>query len=373
MPKSPGAKVQVSIETGPLFHLREVKIDGDVNEAARAAFGLQSGAPAVASQVLAAGQRLLDTLQEQGHAFAKVDDPIAYEDASEPLLDVSFKVDAGPVYVLGAIRFEGLKHLKESFLRRRLLLHPGQPYSPSQVEKARTDLLALGVFSSITVQLPKQEDVKDGQLPLVVQIQERRRHTVTLNAAYSSDLGGSGGATWGDRDLLGNAEQLNLSASLINWGGSDTTTTGYDLGAQLIKPDFRQRDQSLQFGIVALKQDLQAYDQTATTASATLTRKLSSTWSASMAISVEEERILQECESRYYTLFSIPLSAKYDSTALASPLDDPLMARALPCRWPPRSRSVTVRRPRSPHRAHCVRPRARRRAAARVPPAARLR
>ena len=95
-----------------------------------------------------------------------------------------------------------------------------------------------------------------------------------MTAAYSSDLGGSGGFTWTDRNLFGNAELLNLSATLINWGGSDTTGLGYDLGAQLNKPDFGRPDQSLQFNLTALKQDLIAYDQTAQLGGVTVLRKL---------------------------------------------------------------------------------------------------
>ena len=107
LPKSSRAPVQVNIETGPLYHLGRVTIEGEVSAKVRAAFALQSGAPAVAAAVLAAGQRLLDAIEEEGHAFAKVDDPIAYQDAHDQVLDVSFKVTAGPVYRLGAIRFEG--------------------------------------------------------------------------------------------------------------------------------------------------------------------------------------------------------------------------------------------------------------------------
>ena len=42
------------------------------------AFGLETGQPAVASDVLAARGRLLTTLQEEGHPFADVGQPTAY-------------------------------------------------------------------------------------------------------------------------------------------------------------------------------------------------------------------------------------------------------------------------------------------------------
>jgi len=330
LPAGSHAPVQINVETGPLYHLGRVTIEGEVSAKARAAFALESGAPAVASAVLAAGQRLLDAVEEEGHAFAKLDEPIAYQDAHDAVLDVTFKITPGPVYQLGAIHFEGLKRLHEAYLRKRLKLHPGEQYSPGRIERARTDLLALGTFAGISVRLPKQADAEDGTLPVTFDVQERKRHAVSLNAAYSSDLGGSGGATWTDRNVFGNAEQLNLSASIINLGGSDTTGLGYLVGAQLNKPDFVRSGQMLQFNLSAIRQNLIAYDQTAQIGGVTLSRKLSSEWNIGVGLSLEQETIFQQAanlykgETRYYTLIALPLSAKYDSTALSNPLSDPL-------------------------------------------------
>jgi translocation and assembly module TamA len=324
LPAGSKAPVLISIETGPLYHLGRVSIEGEVSAKARAAFALDSGAPAVASVVLAAGQRLLDAIGEEGHAFAKLDEPIAFQDAHEPLLDVTFKVTPGPIYNVGAIHFEGEKRIHEAFLQKRLKLHSGDLYSPGRIERARTDLLALGTFSGISVRLPKQADVQGDTLPITFEVQERKRHAVSLTAQYSSDLGGSGGITWTDRNLFGNAEQLSLTASIINAGGSDTTGAGYDLGAQLTKPDFLRSDQSLVFSATALQQNLIAYDQTAQLGGVSVSRKLGSKWVVSVGTTLEQEKILQQGDRRYYTLLALPVTAKYDSTALANPLSDPL-------------------------------------------------
>ena len=77
-------------------------------------------------------------------------------------LDVSFKATPGGVYQLGAIHFEGMKRLDEAFLQKRVKLHAGDQYSPSRIERARTDLLALGTFAGISVRLPKEADVQGG-------------------------------------------------------------------------------------------------------------------------------------------------------------------------------------------------------------------
>jgi translocation and assembly module TamA len=323
MPAGSHAAVLISVTTGPLYHLGRVSIEGEVSAKAQAAFALQSGAPAVASAVLAAGQRLLDAMQEEGHAFARVDDPVAYQDAHNPILDVSFKADAGPVYRLGEIHFTGLSRSHEAFLQKRVKLRPGDPYSPSSVERARADLLTLNIFSGISVHLPKQADVQGGTLPLTFEVQERKPHAVNVTAAYSSDLGGSGRATWIDRNVFGNAELLTINASILNWGGSDTTGLGYELGANLSKPDFLRSDQTLQFSLNALQQNLIAYDQTAQIGGVAVLRKLSTAWSVGVGLTLEQEKILQQGTHRYYTLVALPLTAKYDSTGLANPLSDP--------------------------------------------------
>jgi translocation and assembly module TamA len=341
LPKGGTAQVAVSFTLGTLYHLRRIDIDteGEVPLDARETLGLKSGQPATASAVLAGGARLLSALQEQGYAFAQVDSPIAYEAADAPVLDLSFHVVAGRKVNIGEIHIEGLKRVHERLLRRRLLLHTGDLYKPTAIEGARRDLLALNVFGQVSVQIGTKAD-ESGGVPITFKIVERLRHAIALSAAYSSDLGGSGGATWTDRNVFGNAEQLTFAASVINLGGSDTTGTGYDTSVKYLIPEFLHRDQSLQFAVTAIKQQLQAYDQTAKTASATLSRKLSSVWSVSAGLSTTVETIIQDTsvttvdtptgpqivpvpQTFNYTLLALPLSVNYDSTNLPSPLDDP--------------------------------------------------
>ena len=337
VPKGSDARVDVSFTLGPLYHLRKIDVEGELPDSARDTLGLKPGDAAVASSVLAGGARLQSALQEQGYAFAKVDAPVAFEAADEPALDLTFHVVMGPRVNLGEIHIEGQKRTHESLLRKVLLLRTGEPYRPSAIERGRRDLLALGVFGQVTVQVGDAVDGTGG-VPVTFKVRERPRHAVTVNAAYSSDLGGSGGVTWTDRNLFGNAEQLKIRASVIGLSGSDTTGAGYDTAAQFIKPDFLARDQSLQITVGALKQSLQAYDQTATTTGAIVTRKLSSIWSVSAGLTTVNEKIIQPVDdvvdpqshevlvpktTYFYTLVALPLTLSYDSTDLPSPLEDP--------------------------------------------------
>ena len=340
LPKGSTARVAVGFTLGTLYHLRRIDIDGEVPEPlnARETLGLSTGQPAVAAAVLAGGARLLTALQEQGYGFAQVDAPVAYEAADAPVLDLSFHVVAGEKVNVGDIHIEGLQRVHEALVRKRLLLHTGDPYKPSVIEAARHDLLGMNVFGQVSVQVGSKAD-ESGGVPITFKMRERLRHAISLSAAYSSDLGGSGGVTWTDRNVFGNAEQLSFAASVINLGGSDTTGTGYDTSVKYLIPDFLHRDQSLQFAVSALKQQLQAYDQKAQTASVTLTRKLSSIWTVSAGLSATDETILQVISAGpqppsgaigpnppvtfNYTLIALPFKVVYDSTDLPTALQDP--------------------------------------------------
>ena len=320
----PGVSVvaKIDITPGPLFHLGQVTIKGEVPAAIRAKLDLKPGAPAVASDVLAAGTRLLSALQEAGYALAKVKPPVARLNAKDHLLDVTFKVKPGRRAEIGPIRLKGLKDVNESFIRQRLLLHAGERYQPSKIEAARRDLAQLRVFSSVGV-AAGQEIAADGRIPIIFTFHERPRHVVAFTGAYSSDLGGTIKTTWSDRNLFGNAERINLSVAGSGLGGTATTGLGYNFAAQFLKPDFLERDQSLEFDLNALKQDLDAYNQKAITASGFLHRRLSRFWTGSLGLSGTREQIGQEGVTRNYTLLALPLVAKYDSTELADPLQDP--------------------------------------------------
>jgi translocation and assembly module TamA len=319
-PAAPPVPVVATIDPGPRFHLGQVTIEGTIPPSAQAALGLKQGQDALAADVLAAEARLLAALREASYPLAKVTmpDAVLHRDRNE--LDVSFQVETGPRAELGQITFSGLRDVSEAFMRERLLLRPGQPFSPAKIEAARQDLISVGVFSTVRI-IPAEQLDPHGDLPLVVDVEERKLHAVDLGAAWSTDLGASLTAAWHHRDLFGGAEQLNLTAA-FQVGGDATTKPGAQLGAQFIKPDFLRRDQLLDVSLNLVDQNLIAYEQNALIERVGITRKLSPQWSVQIGLLGEQERITQEDVERPYNFVGVPVTAKYDSTkSLLDPVD----------------------------------------------------
>jgi translocation and assembly module TamA len=344
--KDNDARIKITFSTGPLYHLRTVEIDGEVPEGAKKTLALKSGAPAIAAEVLAAGERLRNALGDEGYAFAKIDLPNARRDRANRVLDVRFHVVTGTRAQIGQIQLLGLKDMDEAFIRKRLLVHTGDQYGATKLETARRDLLALGAFSSVSVNIGTSTD-SEGRVPVTFQMREKRPHAMGVTAAYSSDLGGNAGVSWTKRNISGKADSLALSASAIDLGGGTASQgIGYDVNGKYSIPQFRRRDQTLQVSVGGLRQSLDAYRQTAATAGVTLTRRLSSIWSVSASFTAERERIDQECFAATgpgqnldisdqpqgplqpggctyrYTLLALPLTAVYNDTGQESPLTD---------------------------------------------------
>jgi len=343
------AEVKATFTLGPLYHLGAIDVVGEVPPKAAAALQLSTGAPAVAADVLAAADRVRQALQNDGYAYAKVDTPKAREDAAKQVLNITFHVTPGERHRIGDVRLTGLKMINESFVRRQLFVHTDDEYSASAIETARRDLLGVGVFTQVSVQVAPKPDAQ-GRVPLTFQFRERKPHVAGVAGAYSSDLGASLGVNWTQRAVSGNADSLALSASVINLGGGTATNgIGYDVNGKYQIPDWKVRNQSLQVQLGALRQSLDAYDQTALSTGVAVMRRLSSLWSVSAGFTAEREQIVQEsppdpvesaavgCTANiaaprpgtseprctyHYTLLALPLTAIYNTTGVESPLAD---------------------------------------------------
>ncbi len=322
VPQGTSVDVAVTIDKGPLYHLGKIEFDGALPEEGRKAFGLNTGDPAIAGNVLDAQTRLLNALQEDGYALAVVESPTATADDEHHLVNLSFKVNPGKRVEIGTITFKGLKEVHEDFARRALTIRTGDRYQPSAIEKSRQALMAQGVFSGVSIRAADRLS-GDGRIPLIFDVQERKPHAVALSAAYSTDLGISLSTTWSHRNLFGNAEQLNLTASGSGLGDS-TTGLSYNFSAQFIKPLFLEPDQTLEFDLSANKQSLDAYDQMAETVAGFLRRKLTDRWTASAGLSLMYDDVLQQDIDRIYQLVALPLTASYDSTGILDVLRDPV-------------------------------------------------
>lgn len=316
-----------------------------LSDTERQSMGLQEGAPAVAADVLAIQGRLLSHLQEEGYGLADVQTPQAILHPERKQIDVQMKMKRGPKLIIGPMTLNGLQRVKPDYVRRRMLLREGQLYQPSAIEKARLDLGSTGLFSSVqqrngdkVLPLSSMDGVGTGKngkkaktvtppagvegvLPLNFDFNEGKRHRVTADVGYSTDLGGRAGVSWLHRNLFGRGEQLRVTTLATGLGGTAQQGLGYDAYVDFIKPDFLQRSQSLNLRVEAIRQLLYSYHQTAFLLQGSVSRPLGKDLSGSAGVTLEQEHIRQFGRSAEYFIASIPVKLDYDGTHRASPID----------------------------------------------------
>jgi translocation and assembly module TamA len=310
LPARDTVAVAITLTPGPVFRLRRIRIDGD---AAGQTLDLAPGAPARAGDVLAAGAKLQAALLDAGHALAVVGAPIADVNTASQSLDVTFPVTAGPRVNIGRIDVTGLKGLDESYIRRRLALQSGQPFSPAALEASRADLQKVPAIASVRLNPAAATDA-DGSLPIELVVVERKAHAISVSAAYSTDQGGNSAVSWKDRNLFGRAEQLTLSAGVSQIGAGAARQPGYLASALLTLPDWLRREQSLHFQALAVRESLDAYDRTAIITGATLSRRLAPHWTGSVGLFGERAHFLQDRVGRDFSLGQVPIGLHYDTS-----------------------------------------------------------
>lgn len=272
---------------------------------------IHPGQPARAAPILAATPVLRSALHNAGYAFATVSPPLAVAEVATHRLDVTFTVVPGPRVNIGSVGFAGLTRTKPDFLRRHIALKPGQKYSDTAVQAARDSLLSLGVFAAVTP-VPEQQ-VEDGQVPILFRVTQQKRHAVTLSGSYATDVGFTLSTSWEDRDVFAHAETLTFTAAANGLGGTGTTAPGYDFKAVFAKPDYAARGQTLSTSAEAQDESLTAYDRTALLFGANLSRPITPHIAITYGPGFVTERVQQEGVSRNYVLLQFPVTVSYNT------------------------------------------------------------
>ena len=284
---APGADpvpVEVKVEPGPLYRLRQVAVraptpedQAALDQAAAAPFGLAPGDAARAEAVLGAERSLLQRLLAAGHPLASQVSRDVTVDHATRAMDVAWTLAPGPVARFAPPLVEGAGRTDPAFLTRQAAPLGGPRYSPEALEKQRAALMGLGAFGSVRARAAERLDAM-GRLPVTFTVAERPRHALGGSLAYETNYGPSVRAWWEHRNLLGRAERLRLEAEVARIGvgnGGDAGNMTYRLGGTLTDPGVLGRpDLTLQASAWYLRERLDAYDRDAFTAAAIFQRPI---------------------------------------------------------------------------------------------------
>jgi len=238
-----GADVRITVDPGPLYLFQNTTIENRPPPVANdrtlpktpEELGFVDGQPAKSTVVLATESSLVGLWRENGHPKARIAERTATANVPESELDVHMRVDPGRPATFGGTSVRGTDRMDPAFVAYYAGITPGEPFDPDDLERAREQLRRLGTFQAVRI-IEADEIGVDGQLPITLEVAERKRYVIGGGVLFSSVDGAGAEAYWRDRNLFGRAEQLSLETSIGGVNGDDPNGYNYSVAAAFLKP-----------------------------------------------------------------------------------------------------------------------------------------
>lgn len=309
--------VVVTITPGQVFQLGEVAFRGDAADLSPARFGLVADGSARSGDILKAETLMVRALKDQGRPLAAVTGREVVADSATGRLDVALTVAAGPVAAYGETTVQGTEQVDREFTEYMTGLERGKIYSPQEVDDARERLTGLGVFSSATIKEGTALDAA-GQLPIEVQVSERKMRYFGAGATFSNTEGLGLEGYWGHRNLFGRAEKLRVEASVGRLGDVSLGEEGkldelnYNAAILFEKPGVIGPDSKFFANTKVVYEHPDAYDRFSWRTGVGLSYKLTRRQTVSAEFAVDYSKIEDSFGERRHLLVSLPLQYEFD-------------------------------------------------------------
>ncbi len=323
--------VMIRVEPGPEFRLRDVRfIDAGTGAPFDPALlpphmiGLKAGTPARSAEVLAAETRVLDHFRDLSRPLARVADrkPVVVHGAAA--MDLAVFVDPGIPARIGPVTVQGAPGVDPRVVRSFIYTEPGDPYSRRAISDLRRSVARVEALGSVRVKEAERLDT-EGRLPLEVEIAERAKRALSVEARYSTTEGPGVRGGFTHRNLFGGAERLRLDADLF-WVGDtagrrirrfkdvEAGDFGSRFSASFLKPALGGTRNDFLADAVAERDRTEGYTSRRVLVTTGLRHRWSDTVSALVGLEFDRGQTSDPTGHIDYTLVGIPVSATYDST-----------------------------------------------------------
>ena len=275
---------------------------------ARAQLDLPSGEPAVAAEVVAAGLRVTNYLEQNGYPEARITDREVALDHELDQLDVTYPVEAGDKTRFGQLILDkGDANVSERFLRWVKPFEEGDVFDERLTDELTSRVVSTGVFQQAAVTLSEDKvENADGTVTrnVLLNIDQGPKNTVSGSVGYSTTEGSGVEVIYERRNFVGYAQTLTLRAV--------ARTNEIGGGIDYFVPYFFDVDRSLTLNAEAIDESNEAFDGQRITARALASETLSEHLRIGYGIGVEASKFDQNGIERTAYIADAVGSATYD-------------------------------------------------------------
>lgn len=217
-------RVRFAIDPGDRVVLRDLVVGGTEGiipaEQLRDRLPLEVGGPFGRSDFLASADTVQAALLRRGYAYAEVLRNYSLDTIAD-LAEAEFEAVPGPLVTVDSVLILGGERLGEKTARRQLTFREGDVLRASELARSQRNLFDLGLVSFAAVEVAPdslQQDSALASATVAVRLVEAPQYLVEASAGYGTVDCLRAGLRRTDRNFLGGARRLELSASTSKIG-----------------------------------------------------------------------------------------------------------------------------------------------------------
>ncbi len=266
--------------------------------------GLKSGQYAIANELIEAQQKILKYIEKNNCLLSLSVSHIATINHFDDEVDITYIVNAGQKASIENVSYNGLKGVKEEYVRKIVGLEKGQCFKQSYITNARGDLQKSGLFASTSPTIPKTTNA-DGSVPVVFNLTERKFRSLKAGVSYGTDLGLGATFGWENRNYFGGGEDLKID-SFVN-------QVEQIIDVNYTEPFYRRNDQKLLLGAKFENKKSNAFNNIEGAVSGFLEREFTSKWSGGFGARFSQSKVKRDKRTQHFSLLSTPIYLKLDT------------------------------------------------------------
>ena len=226
-----------------------------------------------------AKQELLQLARDRGYFDGELVTHEIRVNLEQYQADLSLHYVTGPRYHFGAVTFVQ-DEFDDSFLKRYLPFHEGDPYDTTRLLRLRRALSDSDYFDRIDV-TPQTEQPVDQAIPVTVKLVARKKHRYLAGVGYSTDTGARGTLGFENRraNSFGHHYDITLKKSEIRSSAN----------ARYLVPMQRPQLDYLTYSIGWVDENTDTTQRTTSSIAVDVTRQIRH-WQQTTGLSYERER-----------------------------------------------------------------------------------
>jgi outer membrane protein insertion porin family len=212
---------------------------------------LKQGHPFSRREFLASADTVRNALLAKGFAYAQVLRNYGIDTIADQA-DASFEAAHGPLVRVDTVLFVGLDRLEEKIARRELSFHEGDRLQTSALTQSQTNLYSMELVSFASVEIAPDSLQRSGggvdldadtvHRTVLVRIVEAARYAADVSTGFGTQDCVRAQVTNVDRDFLGGARRLELTAGVSKLGAGKPVNLQNTLVCKGLRPDQQGSD-----------------------------------------------------------------------------------------------------------------------------------